>query len=338
MIISEFVIMLLVPSIQALTAETGGMNAVDDLTQLGMFLIYLPINGALLWLASLLFVRYNARLTGRDWIFYALFPVSQMALCISLFLLMAQGISRAAVSWQGAAVLICIAADVGLYFSMRGMEQRAAIAAENAMLERQIVLQRDHRAALQEQYENVRKMRADIDDHLAAIQHMLENGKSSEAASYAAELRPKTAYQSSLGQCENPIADAFLYSRIGELRAQGVDVTAEISIPARLSISSTDLIIAFGNLLDNASEACREIENKRLSVTARIIKGYLAIETENPVPLNSDKNKPRRVQELPRGVGFHILQELADKYDGAFTYHIQNGVFHAQLALKEADV
>lgn len=64
------------------------------------------------------------------------------------------------------------------------------------------------------------------------------------------------------------------------------------------------------------------------------MKGYLTVETENPLPPGRDKK--RRVPELERGVGFHILQELAEKYDGSFTYSAVDGVFRTELTLKEA--
>ncbi len=336
MILCEFLMMLLFPEIHELTAGSGGLSRYDSASQLGMFLLYLPLNAMLLYLASFLFSRYKTALSGRDWLLYALFPASQMALCFSWFLLMAQGVTAEAVFWQGAAVLVCVAADVGLYFSMRGMAQRAALQAEKTMLEKQVVVQKEHRAALEAQYGNVRKMRADVDEHIRAIRQLLDRGENARAAAYAAELRPQTKYRSSLGTCENPIADAFLYSRVGELRAQGVEVTAEVSLPAYLNVSNADLIIALGNLLDNAAEALRSAEDKRLTLRARVARGYLAVETENPLPSALPAEKARRVPELERGVGFHILQELAEKYDGAFAYRAENGLFRAELALKEA--
>ena len=42
---------------------------------------------------------------------------------------------------------------------------------------------------------------------------------------------------------------------------------------------------------------------------------FIFIDTENPALPQVDA-KRRRIPELPRGVGFHILSELANKYDG----------------------
>lgn len=260
MILCEFVLMLLFPELRELTADTNGLSHFDSLTQLSMFLIYLPLNAMLLYLASFLFGRYKTVLSGRDWLLYTLFPASQMVLYFSWFVLMAQGFTAEAVVWQGIAVLVCVGVDAALYFSMRGMAKRATLKAENELLEKQIDAQKEHYSALTEQYESVRRMRHDIANHVHTIQILLEKGDTTEAAVYAAELHPQTAFTSSLGQCENPIADAFLYSRVTELRGQEIDVTAEVTLPAYMSISNGDLIIAFGNLLDNATEACGALQ------------------------------------------------------------------------------
>ena len=56
---------------------------------------------------------------------------------------------------------------------------------------------------------------------------------------------------------------------------------------------------------------------------------------ENPIV---DAYLFSRSQELERGIGFSIFQELARKYDGRFSYHAENGRFTASLILKGASL
>ena len=46
-------------------------------------------------------------------------------------------------------------------------------------------------------------------------------------------------------------------------------------------VLSLKVIIAFANLLDNAADACHACEDKTISLTAAVNKGFLTIETEN---------------------------------------------------------
>lgn len=312
------------------------LNEFETLTQAGMFLVYLPLNALLLCLTALIFRRYGSRLTARDWLLYALFPVSQLILVESWYELLIVGPSAQAFYFQLAALLICIAADIALYFSIRGMAQRAELQAEKAILEKQIDAQREHYAALTGQYENVRRMRHDIENHMHTIHILLQNGRTEEAAEYASELQGRD-YRSSLGSCRHPVVDAFLYNRAEELRGQGVEVTADVSLPAWLHIANADLISAFGNLVDNAAEACRGAAEKRILLRARLSGGYLLIDTENPAAQPDGHKKERRIQELERGVGFHILRDLAQKYGGEFSAGVRDGLFRASLTLREGD-
>lgn len=128
-------------------------------------------------------------------------------------------------------------------------------------------------------------------------------------------------------------------ARFARLEAEGIEVKASIVLPAELGISSVDLISAFGNLLDNAEEALRGAEEKYVMLKARIQGAYLVIDTENPCAhMRDTRSAERRIPELERGVGFCIMNNMAQKYDGQFKYGIENDVFRASLVLKTENV
>lgn len=129
------------------------------------------------------------------------------------------------------------------------------------------------------------------------------------------------------------VSDAFLYSRSKELEAQGVDVNMNVNVPRIPKVSNIYMVSALGNLLDNAAEAALKCEKPWIKLNAYSSKGYLIIEVTNPTLPNA--SKPRRIPELPRGVGSHILTEIAEAYEGQYTCCEENGVFHATLTLKE---
>lgn len=140
----------------------------------------------------------------------------------------------------------------------------------------------------------------------------------------------------SLGLCLNSAVDAFLSARFALLEAKDIHVDAAISVPAELGISDVDLISAFGNLLDNAVEALQKEENKLITLQTRTQGAYLVISTENPCTQGRGAHSAvRRIPELERGVGFRIMNRLADKYDGQFKYELGDNVFRASLILKK---
>ena len=298
------------------------------------YALCVSLDAFLLWMLVLFMNRYKNRLHGSEWALYLLFPLSQYLLLFGWLRVCLSEMTFPRAGYVLAAMLVCMAADAALYFAVRGMAQRSELKARNDLLSGQIDRQKEHYAAITAQYENIRRMRHDIAKHLYTMQALLQSERYQDAAAYSDEISAQAQVQEHLGICENPIVDAYIFSRSQELEAQGYHVQLRVQLPETVGISNSDLIIAFANLLDNAAEACRACEDKTISLTAAVSKGFLTIEAENACA--QPQTKKRRIPELERGIGFSIFQELARKYDGSFSYHTENGRFTASLILKGA--
>ena len=301
------------------------------------YMVCVSLDAFLLWVLVLFMNRYRNRLSGREWALYLLFPLSQYMLLFGWLRVCLSEMTFPRAGYVIVAMLICMAADVALYLAVRGMAQRSELKARNDLLSAQIDRQKEHYAAITAQYENIRRMRHDIAKHLYTMQALLHAERYQDAAAYLSEVSAQTQVQERLGVCENPIVDAYIFSRSQELEKQGYRVQLRVRLPEAIGISNSDLIIAFANLLDNAADACHACEDKTISLTAAVNKGFLTIETENACRTQL-QTKKRRIPELERGIGFSIFQELARKYDGNFSYHAENGRFTASLILKGAQL
>lgn len=196
-----------------------------------------------------------------------------------------------------------------------------------------IDLQLSHYTALTSQYEANRRIRHDILHHVNTIRYLLANGQQQEATEYAGQLLAENQRSSQLGQYDNPVIDAFLYGRVQEAKAQGITVETHIILPVELPVSNTDLVIVFGNLMDNAVEACAKLENPKIELNAHIEKGYLVITESNPAVPEPEGRKQRRIPELERGVGMQILKSVAEKYQGNCMSETGNGNYSVPVFL-----
>lgn len=295
-------------------------------------ILYCIILAFLLWGASLLINRYKARLTTLQWLSYITVPLSQTFAFTAFCYLALFGFS--ADSWI--AIIVCavffIAADILTVSAIRETAKKAELEAENRLLARQINAQTEYYANLTQQYEENRRMRHDIQHHLHTIQILIEQGRHEDASQYAAELMPQHTAQRKLLQCENTVVDAFLSSRIREAERNGTQINAQIALPSELAIQNTDLIIVFGNLLDNAMEACAGVAQPEICIDAHLSKGCLVIHEENPTTIRPTE-KQRRIPELERGLGLHILEEMSSKYNGELQYEAVDGRFQITLIL-----
>ena len=296
---------------------------------------FLPVLGLGLMLISLIFTRSKNNLSGRQLLVFSAFPITQMVCEASLVTLMFTPPRYEYIPMQLIMSVLFLVSDILLYRTMVRTEQRVQLEVENALLESQLDAQLAHYRDLTAQYEQIRAMRHDIAHHLNTIHALLEAGNLQAASEYSEQLLPAQTYSSRLGSCRNPVVDAFLYTRTQEAGLRGVPVRADVSLPVELPVSNTDLIVAFGNLLDNALEACSGIPDAQITLRAHMDKGYLVIQESNPVrPRQPQGKKPRRIPELERGVGFRVLGSLAKKYDGSFRHTCENDTYTVTLLLR----
>ena len=292
---------------------------------------YLAVGALLFFLLYLFLNRYKFSLGKNDWLLFAVFPISQAFLMFGWLDAIRTAADESRVVFFIIAIVAAVIADVGIFLSVLHIAQRAQLKAENQLLSRQVEAQEQHYADLTAQYESIRRMRHDIANHWDTMQALLENSRSSEAAAYLSELK-SSAYDTTLGICENPIIDAFLHNKIESAKAAGVEIRSRVSLSTGLTVSNVDLVRAFGNLLDNAVEACSGIAGACVDLSCAQLSGCLVIRTENPVS-RSPAEKQRRIPELERGVGSRVLKGLAEKYNGSLKQEQQDGVFRAELIL-----
>ena len=298
---------------------------------------FLPVLGLGLMLISFIFTRSKNNLSGKQLLIFSAFPITQMVCEASLVTLMFTPPRYEYIPMQLIVSVLFLVSDILLYRTMVHTEQRVQLEVENQLLEKQLDAQLAHYSDLTAQYEQIRAMRHDISHHLNTINALLQEGNLKAATEYSEQLLPMQTYISRLGKCQNPVVDAFLYSRMQDAEAKGMPVQADVSLPVELPVSNTDLIVAFGNLLDNALEACSGIPDAAITLRAHMDKGYLVIQESNPVRARQPQGKkPRRIPELERGVGFRVLSGLAQKYDGSFRHACENDTYTVTLLLRAA--
>jgi len=304
----------------------------------------IPIYTALLFInivlqsINVMFVRFLGRrgiaLSGRlREAIFLIFPVSQLA-TVCLYFSSYRDLEIEFHSWNVLPViLIYLIADIALFFSLRMSEKNAMMLARTEILEEEIAIQKDYHTQLASSYEQIRKLRHDIDNHLYTMQTMLESGQSDAAEQYAREVFNRESKTTLFASCNNIVAASFLEKKKEDFETNGMILECEIHLPVETGISNPDLICAFGNILNNAQEACEGIVNPKVQLRVNYQEPYLSILCENPVG-EADNRHRNRIPGMERGLGLLILEDLAKQYDGELQIESGEGTFRTQLVLK----
>ena len=276
--------------------------------------------------------RYEGLLSQREWLLFVIFPFSQCILlwCWSSSYMEFNTFVNA--KYVIAAIAIALAADIALIYMIRTSASATELRIRSEMLEDQVRSQGNYYSDLASTYSDIRKMRHDIDNHIYAIKALLDNGKMELASEYIEKISERQPGALRLADCRNTVVSSYLEKKFRDITDGGIGLKTDLHLPELPGISNPDLICIYGNILDNALDACRNQQNAEITLKTEYREPYLIISCTNPS--GSDLKKEKRVPQLERGIGFTILDSLADQYDGQFTAKSEDGMFYTEMILK----
>ena len=138
----------------------------------------------------------------------------------------------------------------------------------------------------------------------------------------------------------NIVVDSLVNHKYALAQKDGIQFEARVFIPSVLPFQSGHLAIIFGNLLENALEACRKLpqEQRYIILEATYIKEMLQICIKNSSPEKLKKDNSGRYLTTKEDNGWHgiglasVEQALAD-YNGELFTKYEHGEFRASAVL-----
>lgn len=106
----------------------------------------------------------------------------------------------------------------------------------------------------------------------------------------------------------------------------------------KLPFTDSESCSLFGNLLDNAIEACEQIkgEERRVNLYLKYQGEMLFIDISNNIdkpPVNKNgKWQTTKKDKKIHGYGLKSVEEIVKKYDGEIAYQIEEKVFNVHLS------
>ena len=199
---------------------------------------------------------------------------------------------------------------------------------------------------ISQEMENTRRMRHDMRHHLTGLYEMLEQGQTEEAKAYLTEVIGTVSSRGNKVYCRNTVVNALLQYYAGQAESEGICCRIQADC-GELTVSAADLTVLFGNAMENAIHACREMPKPRwISVAVGLMGGTLAIQVKNPCQSVHPSGKYRldgsflpaaafRSSRPDGGYGLKSIEHTARKYggDAGFQYDENEKIFTTRIRL-----
>ena len=178
-------------------------------------------------------------------------------------------------------------------------------------------------------------LRHDMKNHIIKMQTLLSDGSYEELKEYLNKTSEYMIVDKQYVATGNADTDSLLNYKLYQAESEDISVHTDITIPEHLNIDSFDMNIILGNLLDNALEALKKVEDKQLDIVIKYNKGVINMKISNTFDgtINEPMAEPEENSE--HGLGLLSIQSVLDKYSGILKTSHENNCYKAAILMYE---
>ena len=207
------------------------------------------------------------------------------------------------------------------------------IKSQKELMKNKLDMQYEHYLSVQESHMKVRKLYHDLNNHISTIDNLKNNSK--EVNEYVNNLKGEIKEFKSIYNTGNMILDIIITEKSEICSKKGIKFICDINFSKVDFIKPIDVSSIFANILDNAIEACDNIQdeniNKYIRIKGTISKSYFVLKCENSkvnmIKLNENKLLSDKMDKFKHGIGIQSIKSSLEKYEGEILFEDEKNKF-----------
>jgi len=217
----------------------------------------------------------------------------------------------------------------------------AVSASRLEMAEKQITIQKEYYDALGRQMNEIREIKHDV-NHFTGVMHQLaEEGDLNKLRTFLNEYSEKVQMDQLPVFCEHTVCNSIIGYYYLQAKEHGISFVSKCHITDEFGISDSDLCIIFGNALDNAINACKQMDQLQpafVTIETKLMKGQRLIKVTNPYQgeliFKDGKYISSKVGNS-HGYGIKNITKIVETYGGFVNIEHEEGLFTFMAAIPE---
>ncbi|WMJ87929.1 sensor histidine kinase [Anaerocolumna sp. MB42-C2] len=209
---------------------------------------------------------------------------------------------------------------------------------ENHLFMQQSRMQYQYYDNIEQQYRESLSILHDVKRHIRAIEELYNHKENDTAAEYSKKVRNKLDSFKLNEYTNNRMLNIILNDKIRIAEQEHINFTCKIEEVNLEFIDNIDLTTIFANLLDNAIEACQEMEGeKSIIVQVGAFNNLIVISIKNTmkgsltdIGLNMKSDKKNH-----SGIGIPNVTKVVSKYNGDFNIQKEGNMFVCSIILSK---
>ena len=217
------------------------------------------------------------------------------------------------------------------------IHHQAALKERNAVQEQLLQLQREQHGQLMQHMEEVRAARHDLRQNMNIIRAYLDKDDIEGLKAYLGVYEKNLPAGTHRTYTKNFALNAVCVYYAEEARKHEIDYNITMDMPEQLPINEPEVCAMLGNLLENAVEACQEVERSVPFIRGRGLceKNCIVLTVDNTCEQEPIWENGRLVSSKHGGfgTGTWIVRGMAERCGGRAEFSYKNGVFSSSVLL-----
>ena len=187
--------------------------------------------------------------------------------------------------------------------------------------------------------EQLKSFRHDVKIHLATLRDLSLKSNTREIIGYLDLLLGDVEKSEIYSDTGNLPFDSIINFKLKNASKDNIKLNLNVLIPPVINIEIVDVITILGNLLDNALNAVKELDEKWITLNIQFSKGTLFLKIENPFDgaLKFKDDSGGKLASIKHGgehgYGLRNVKKSVDKYNGEIKISTANNIFSVNILL-----
>ena len=138
--------------------------------------------------------------------------------------------------------------------------------------------------------------------------------------------------------CDNLILNTIISDKVDYCRKNGIHFQVDIQNVYIDFMKQIDITTLFGNILDNALEACEKTNEKELSLKVYPFNKLVYIQLSNSFHEKikwSAKGRPLSAKGEHHGIGLGNVENVLKDYNGSIQFTVEEQTFSVEIMISQ---
>lgn len=261
--------------------------------------------------------------------------------CCFVILLSLEAGSEKSLLMCASIVISIVLTDYFMLYMMERFNYLVQKQYEDAMYREEMHYKDIYYEEAEKQNKEVQKLKHDMKHKLHELYYLVENSDGQELSEKIGAMCKEFEQIDEKQYSDNPIVDSVLRIKFGRAKVRGIKVETSIRIPKQMQLDHGDIGVLYGNLVDNAVEACSKVpEGQRfVKIENKYQSGILLLVITNSKTGKKNKSlKTTKKDNIRHGHGVQSVRKVIEKYNGTVSFTDKGDIFEVSAMLYGIEV